>query len=179
MFENEYIMDAKRFSKWTVPKFWCLPIFYIDLFIVVAGIVGLWYFSNIVASNRWRTLSIFLIFIGIYRGFLFRWMISNKQYRVMKDKYFDNKPWKVTIYVNKNSVEQSLNGKFNSKTEWEKFKYLVEAKSFFTLKLEDGDKGMKLDKDSFTKGDAESFKDYVLSEQKHIIYQKEAPMFDK
>lgn len=179
MFENEYIMDAKRYAKWTVPKFWCLPIFYLDLLIIVVGIIGTWYFSNIMVSNRWRTLSIFLIFIGIYRGFFFRWMASNKQYRVMKDKYFDNKPWKVTIYVNKNSVEQNLNGKFNSKTEWSKFKYLIEAKTSFTLQLDDNENGMKLDKDSFTKGDSESFKNYILTEQKHIIYKKESEMLDK
>lgn len=179
MFENEYIMDSKRFCKWALPKFWLLPVFYIDLFIVLVGIVGLWYFSNIAALNRWRTLSIFLIFIGIYRAFLFRWLSAIKQYRVTKDKFFDNKPWKVTICANKNSVEQSINGKFSSKTEWEKFKYLIEAKSSFTLALDDTGKGMKLDKDSFTKGDANSFKNFVLTEQKHIIVKKEAPVFDK
>lgn len=179
MFENVYLMDSKRYSKWTVPKFYMLPIFYIYIVVFILAAVGFYVFTKISPNNRFMTLSVVLMFISVYRGIPHKWMVSNKQYRLMKQKYFNNMPWTCKVVVNSHSIELYINDKSNNTVFWNDIKKFVEAKSYFTLGTGNGREGVQLDKESFTIGDAESFKEYMKKEHPDIACEWEVPAFDK
>lgn len=179
MFENEYVMDHKRYEKWTVPKFWCVPFFYIWMVVFVISLFGIWYFTKTGTSSKWVSLAALMAFVSIYRAIPRRWMAQNKQYRVLSQQYFNEKPWTCKICINNHYIEQYLNGKQDSTIGWDQIKKLIEGKSHFLLATGNGREGVMLDKDSFTKGDPESFKAYIAKDHPTIVLEKEIAAYDK
>lgn len=179
MFENEYVMDHKRYEKWTVPKFWCVPLFYVWMVVFFISIFGIWYFTKNNVSKRWVSLAALMAFVSIYRAIPRRWMAQNKQYRVTAQQYFNEKPWTCRIVISNNYIEQYLNGKLDNTIGWDQIKKYIEGKSHILLGTGNGREGIMLDKDSFTKGKAEDLKIYVRNQHPTIIFEKEVPAYDK
>ena len=158
-------MDSKRYTKWVVPKLYALPISYVYLFIFILGIVGYWYFTKFYAGDfsRWKNVCILLVIIAVYRGLCFKWMHANKQYRLMKQQMFNDKPWECEIVVDDRSIKLNLNGKQNETYNWEHVKEIRDAKSFIRIVVESfgTEQNVMLDKDSFTKGNTDEFFKYL------------------
>lgn len=180
MFVNEYVMNRKRFDSWTTPKFWKVkPTFYVYLFLFVAGIFGWVYFKAAGASARWQSVGAFLTFVAVYRGVFFQWMRADKMFRVTKEQYYGGKDWTCKVSVEKTKIYLYINGKFNNNVEWDEIIRFEEAKTYFRLATDEFRDGVMLDKESFIKGDAESFKKWMLECHPEIEYGAVDPMFDK
>lgn len=179
MFENQYVMDSKKYEKYMVPKFYLLPIFYIYMAILVVSIIGLIYFEKHDVGTRWKTVAVFLIFIAIFRGIFRKWMVANKQYRLLKQKAFGDKPWECRTVIGNHYIELFLNGKQNNTVGWDEIKEFREAKSYFNLSTGNGRDGVMLEKDSFTKGTAAEFIEYMKREHNSIPYRPEDAPFDR
>ena len=178
MFVNEYVMNRKRFDKWTTPKFWKVkPSFYIYLGLFIAGVFGWVYFDAAGASTRWQSIGAFLTFVAVYRGVFFQWMRADKMFRVTRQKYYDEKDWTCKVKVDSDKIYLYINGKYNS-VEWNDVIKFEEAKTYFRLGTDEFREGVMLDKNSFIKGDAESFKQWVLEKHSDIPYGPVDPMWD-
>lgn len=179
MFVNEYVMNRKRFDRWTTPKFWKVtPGFYIYLGLFIAGIFGWIYFDIVDAPRRWQTVGAFLTFVAVYRGVFFQWMRADKMFRVTRQKYFGEKDWTCKVKVDDNKVYLYINGKFNNSVEWKDVVKFEEAKTYFRLGTDEFREGVMLDKESFIKGDCDSFKQWVLDRHPEVPYGPVAPMWD-
>lgn len=179
MFVNEYIMDHKRYEKWTVPKFYLLPIFYVYIVVFIVSSIGLWLFTKNGIAVRWRTLALVLMFLSIYRGIFVNWMRSNKMYRLMKQKYYGDKCWKCRVEIDDRSILLYINDKLNNEVQWNIIKKCCNAKSFIALRTEKFGEAVMLDKSSFIKGDADSFLKYMETHHKDIPIVEEDPKFNR
>lgn len=179
MFVNEYVMNRKRYDKWATPKFWKLRSFYLYLAIFAAGVFGWFYFDWVGASARWRTIGVFLVFVALYRGVFFRWMHADKTFRLTRQKYFNEKDWSCKVIVRDQDITLHINGKLNNRVEWTDIQKLEEAKTYFKLTSSDGVEGVMLDKSCFTKGDADSFKEWLKDTHPEVEQTSIAPAFDK
>ena len=72
-----------------------------------------------------------------------------------------------------------INGKLNNRVEWTDIQKLEEAKTYFKLTSSDGVEGVMLDKSCFTKGDANSFKEWLKDTHPEVEQTSIAPAFDK
>lgn len=179
MFVNEYVMTRKRYDKWATPKFWKLPIFYLYLAIFIAGVFGWIYFDRVDAPARWQTIGAFLTFVAVYRGVFFQWMHADKTFRLTRQQYFGGKDWACKVILGEKNISLYINGKLNNKVEWSEIKKLEEAKTYIKLAADVGNEGVMLDKDSFTEGDSESFKQWMHETHPQIEQGPIAPAFDK
>lgn len=179
MFVNEYVMDRRRYDKWATPKFWKLPIFYVYCVIFIAGVFGWIYFQKVDAPMRWQTIGAFLTFVAVYRGVFFQWMHADKTFRVTRETYFDGKNWTCKVIVGDKNISLYINGKANNKVDWAQIRKFEDAKTYFKLTAEEGNEGVMLDKTSFTEGDADSFRQWMLDNHPEIEYGPISPAFDK
>ena len=179
MFENEYLMTSKKYEKYIVPKFYALPIFYVYFVIFIMGIIGYYYFNKNNIDLRWKTLSVFLIFISIYRGVFYKWMLANKQYRLMQSQYFGGESWICKYVIKDESIELYLNGKLNNVVPWDKIKKWTEAKTYFALRTENYMDAIMLEKDSFVKGNIEKFKKYMFDSHTNVPFERELFKYDR
>lgn len=179
MFTNEYIMDRKRYNKWATPKFWKLPVFYVYCFIFAAGIFGWIYFEKVNAPVRWQTIGAFLTFVAVYRGIFFRWMHADKTFRVTRARYFDGKNWSCKVIIGCKDISLYINGKMNNKVAWSDIEKFEEARSYYKLAVADSNEGVILDKECFTKGDADSFKQWMRDCHPEVVYGSIESAFDK
>lgn len=179
MFINEYIMDRRRYDKWATPKFWKLPVFYLYLVIFIAGIFGWIYFDRVDAPARWQTIGAFLTFVAVYRGVFFRWMHADKTFRLTRANYFGGKDWTCKVIVGERNISLYINGKINNKVEWDQILRFEEAKSYFRLSTDEYNEGVMIDKASFTEGDTDSFRQWMLDKHPEIKYGPVTPSLDK
>lgn len=178
MFVNEYEMTRKRFIQWSTPIFYKLPIFYIYCAIIVFSVFAWWYFATNNVAVRWQTLAAFMVLISLYRGVAFRYMATDKQYRLTKENMYKNVAWMCKVEVNDGGIRVSANGKLQAYVKWERICAFEEANTFFDLKVREGDQA-RLDKAGFTKGDAESFKKYMLENHSEIPYGETDPRWNR
>lgn len=178
MFVNEYEMTRKRFVSWSTPVISKLPITYIWAVIVVISAFAWWYFAHKGIEMRWQTLAAFMVLIGLYRGFAFRYMATDKQYRLTKENMYKDVPWMCKVEVNDGGIRVSANGKLQAYVKWDRIEAFEEAKSFLDLKVKEGDQA-RLDKESFTKGDVESFKKYMADKHPDIPFREVSPRWNK
>ena len=84
--------------------------------------------------------------------------------------------WDCKVVVG-NTIRLFTNGEPNNEVFWKQVTKCVEAKSYFDLSVDND--FVRLDKNGFTKGDADSFKAWVQAEHPEIPWEKELPEFDK
>ena len=176
-FVNEYEMDMKRYVNWSTPVLWRVPIFYIYMAVMLVSIYAWWYFAQHDVAMRWQTLAAFMALICFYRGALYGKMAANKHYRITEEDHFKDGHWMCKVEVGDAGVRVSANGKMNSYVKWDRVTSFQEAKSFYDLKV--GSEQARLDKNSFTKGDAESFKAYMLEKHADIPYSEVEPRWNR
>lgn len=178
MFVNEYEMTRKRFVQWSTPNIFRLPITYIWAAVIVFAAFAWWYFAKQGIELRWQTLAAFMVLIGLYRGFAYRYMATDKQYRLTKKNMYEDVDWMCKVEVNDGGIRVSANGKLQAYVKWDRIDAFEEATSFFDLKVKEGDQA-RLDKAGFTKGDAESFKQYMLEKHADIPYRTADPRWNR
>ncbi len=178
MFINEYVMDRKRYDRWATPKFWRVPIFYVYCFVFLAGAFGWIYFRAVGAALRWQSLGACLTFVAVYRGIFFKWMHTDKTFRVTRAQYFGGKNWTCRVIVGEHNISLYINGKLNNKVEWGQVIRFEEGKTYFRLATDEYREGVMLDKASFTEGDTDSFRQWMRDNRPDIEYGPVAPMFD-
>ena len=171
MFVNEYELTRKRFHDWSVPIFYQLPIFWIYACIFSFSGLAWIYFVQHGAPLRWQTLCAFMMLFSFYRGVAYRPMAADKYYRLTKEQIYHGEPWMCKVEVNDGGIRVSANGKLQAYVKWERIEAFIEAKSFLDLKVKEGDQA-RLDKNSFTKGDVESFKKYMAEKHPDIPYKE-------
>lgn len=179
MYINEYIMNRRRYDKWATPKFWKVPIFYVYCFVFAAGVFGWIYFDKVGAAPRWQTVGAFLTFVAVYRGVFFQWMHADKTFRMMKANYFNGQDWKCKVMIMEKRIALHINGKLNNQVEWTDIVKMEEAKTYLKLSTEEKGEGIMLDKDCFTKGSAEEFKNWMKENHPEIAQVRIASAFDK
>lgn len=178
MFVNEYEMTRKRFLLWSVPKFYRIAYFYIWGAVFVFSAVAWFYFAHHDVAVRWETLAAFMCLISFYRGVAFRYMAVDKQYRLTKENMYKDVPWMCKVEVNDGGIRVSANGKLQAYVKWDRIEAFNEAESFYDLKVKDGDQA-RLDKESFTKGDAEGLKKYMKEKHPDIPWGIVPPAYNR
>jgi hypothetical protein len=180
-FGNEYEMTRKRYDMWSVPICYYTPVFWIYVVIFAVSTFALIYFKQHGVAMKWETLAAFMMFIAVYRGIAFKWMATDKQYRLTKMQVFKDKAWKCKIEVNDGGVKVMANGKTMTHLKWTQVNEFQEGKTFYDLTCTTslGEDKARLDKNSFTKGDAESFKKYMLEQHADIPYRKVDKKWDR
>ena len=181
MFVNEYEMTHKRYIKWMTAKFYKLPIFYIYVFVFILSAIAFWYFGKLKFDGfgRWQTLCVCLMFVSVYRGIFFRYLHASKSYRIKKSEAFGKNKWMCKVVIDLNHIEVFTNDEFKYRVHFDDVVSIVEAKSYATLKTRDETNSVRIDKESFTKGDYESFVKFIRGNKPNIKFEKENPSFDK
>ena len=175
MFQNEYCMDINRYRHWTCPILTKAKGFRFWLLLILVGLPSACVFYAIDARQSFKTTALLITLVGVYRGFLFRPMYANKQFRLMAAQ-FDKKSWMTKIVIG-DTLRLYVDGELNNEVQWGQVKTLVEARSYFDLEV--GGDYLRLDKASFTKGDAESFLAYMKECHPEIPHQEEKPEFNR
>lgn len=179
MYVNEYEMTWQKYVKWTVPKFYTLPIFYVYMFILIVSIVSLKYFDIFNIETRWKTLAAFLIFIAIYRGIFFKYLRAIKQFVAIKDKQFGKDKWMCKTEILDDVIVLYLNNRENNRVSFDKIKKVSIAKTYIALKSENEFEKIIIDKNSFTKGNAEDFINDLKLKHKKLIFENENIKYDR
>lgn len=171
-FGNEYEMTRKRYDLWCVAKLYCTPIFWIYFGVFFFSMFAFIYMKNVGAAQKWQTLAAFMMFISVYRGVAFKFMATDKQYRLTKKNVFKDKPWMCKVEVNDGGVKVSANGKVMTHLKWDQVKACKEGKAVFDLTCETsmGEDKARLNKASFTKGDVDSFRQYMKENHPEVPY---------
>ena len=170
-FKNVYTMNLPRYRKWMNPPMTKVKGFWIWAVVTVVGLGGLLFFRFNDYPLRLQSLSSLVLLAGVYRGFFFRRMYVDKQFRVMCMDY-GYEPftgWQNTIVVTDEGIKTYMNEKGLADVTWDKVQNLTIANGYFDLEV-DMD-FIRLDKASFTEGDPESFLAY-MTEQHPEIEQK-------
>lgn len=175
MFENVYIMDIKRYQRWTAPIVHKAKGFWIWMSVLALGTVGTIYFYTHDVSMRWQGLGLMLMLIGVYRGLLFRKMLAGKQFKLMR-AHSGMREWECKVVVG-NTIRLFINNEPNNEVFFKQVEKFVEAKSYFDMKVEND--FVRLDKACFTKGTADEFKAWMAAEHPEIPYEEEAPEFNR
>ena len=178
MFVNEYEMTRKRFLQWSTPNLFKLPITYIWMVVVLLSAFAWWYFAKMGVEMRWQTLAAFMVLIALYRGFFFRYMAVDKQYRLTKMNMYKDVAWMCKVEVTEGGIRVSANGKLQAYVKWDRIESFNEANSFYDLKVKEGDQA-RLDKNSFTKGDAEGLKQFMKEKHPEIPWDVVPPAYNK
>ena len=92
---------------------------------------------------------------------------------------FNEKDWLCKVIVRDKDISLHINGKLNNRVEWSDIKKLEEAKTYFKLTSPDGVEGVMLDKECFTEGNADSFKEWMSNVHPEIEQVPIAPAFNK
>jgi len=178
-FVNEYEMTRERFVKWSTSKLSRQPIFYVLMGMLAISIFAWIYFAQHDAPQRWETLAAFIALISLYRGVFYGPMAASKSYKLTIEHTYHNEPWMCKIEVAEGGIRVSANGKMHSYIKWERVSSFQEAKSFFDIKVDGDTNQARLDKESFTLGDAESFKEWMLKEHPEVPYREVDPAWNK
>ena len=83
------------------------------------------------------------------------------------------------VVVGGKNISLYINGKINNKVEWEDIQKYEEAKSYYKLTTGENNEGVLLDKQCFTQGDVEVFKQWMIEQHPEIEYGWIHPMYDK
>lgn len=178
MFVNEYEMTRKRFVSWSTPNIFKLPITYIWLAVIAFSLFAWIYFTKTGTALRWQTLASFMVLIALYRGFAFRYMATDKQYRITKEHMYKDVPWMCKVEINDGGIRVSANSKLQAYVKWDRIASFEEANTFLDLKVKEGDQA-RLDKEGFTKGDVESFKKWMAENHPEIPFGEVDPRWNK
>ena len=81
--------------------------------------------------------------------------------------------------IREKDIALYINNKINNHVNWEDLTKFEEAKTYYKLTSKDQIEGVMLDKESFTKGNSESFKQWMLEQHPEIEYGPIDPAFDK
>lgn len=175
MFQNEYCMDINRYRRWTSPILTKAKGFRFWLLLTLIGLFSICMLYAIGARQNFKTTALLITSAAFYRGFLFRSMYANKQFRLLSAQ-FKKRSWMTKIVIS-DTIQLYMDGELNNEVQWSQVDKLVEAKSYFDLEV-NGD-FLRLDKAKFTQGDAESFLAYLKERHPEIPYQEEKPEFNR
>ena len=175
MFENRYVMNAKLYRRWMVPVFYRTKFFWIMLAVFLTGTVSTVVFYSTGASDKWKTLGLLMMFIGLYRGMCFDWITADKQFKIMSARS-GKKQWDCRIVIGR-TIRMFMDEKLNNEVFFGSIKTFTEGKSYFDLGAEQD--RVRLDKAGFVKGTAEDFKAWMLSEHPEIEYKRAENQFDR
>lgn len=168
MIENECVMTRDRFVRWTVPKFYALPIFYIYICIIVSDVLGFWYYIKHGGDSKQLILLFFLIAICfLYLAFFHKWIVAISQYKELYRK-LGNKKWTQKVIINKESIELYVNDDLTNKLSWSEIKKVAIAKSFIALKRNIESEKIIIFDDSYKTGTKESLLTFIKGNYKNL-----------
>lgn len=178
-FRNEYTLNMQRYRMWMRPPltkvkgfwFWC-PLTLVSLGLLI-------YLRVNAYPIRLQSLASLILLAAVYRGFFFRAMYVDKQFRVMCMDY-GYEPftgWKNTIEVDDAGIRTFMNEKPIADVTWDKVQNLTIANGYYDLEV-DLD-FIRLDKACFTEGDSESFLRYMTEQHGDIEQKAEKNDFSK
>ena len=106
-------------------------------------------------------------------------MHADKTFRLTRATYFNGQNWTCKVIIGEKNISLYINGKINNKVEWKEILKFEEAKSYFKLSTNEQNEGVMIDKSSFTEGDADSFRQWMLDKHPDIAYGPVAPYLNK
>lgn len=178
MFQVKYFMDMNRYRSWTCPPahktrgFW----FWLILLVVAVPCFVIFRMKNF--DLRMQSMAAMLSLVALYRGFLFRPMYANKQFRVMCINYHKEKRngWDSRVDVTEEGIHTYMDDESRGMITWDQVKsYTVTSKYVdFNVMLD----FIRLPKDCFTVGTAEEIVAWMEEHHPEIERQKETSEFD-
>lgn len=175
MFQNEYCMDINRYRHWTSPILTKAKGFWFWLVLTLIGLPTACVLYAIDAKQSFKSAALLVTLAAFYRGFLFRPMYANKQFRLLSARV-GKKSWMTKIVIS-DTIRLYVDGELNNEVSWSQVEGLVDAKSYFDLEV-CGDY-LRLDKAAFTQGDTAGFLSYMKERHPEIPYREEKPEFDR
>lgn len=179
MIENEYVMTRDRYIKWTMPKFYALPIFYIYVVIFMLSILGLWYFIKHDATRQTILLFVFISFAVFYLAIFHKWVNAISQYKVLLKKAFNGNAWKQKIVINNDNIELYVNDELTNKVKWTDIKKVTIAKSSISLKRTLESDKITFFNDSYNKGTSESLITFIKEKYSKIPIESERIRYNR
>jgi hypothetical protein len=176
MFQNEYTMDVVRYRRWTTPIMHKAKGFWFWLVLVLVGLPAMVILRDMQAKQSYQTAAALLTLAALYRGFFFRGMYANKQFRLLSNR-MGKKSWDTRILVDDKTFIMYVDGEKNNEVSWKQISRLVEAKSYIDVEV--GGDFMRLDKAGFTRGDAAGFLQFVRDKHPEVRVEREKPAMDR
>ncbi len=175
-FKNVYKMDMNRYRKWMNPPLTKVKGFWFWAPLSLLALAALLYFRAKAYPLRLQSLSSLILLAALYRGFFFRRMYVDKQFRIMCMDY-GYEPfvgWQNTIVVDDEGIRTFMDEKPMANVTWDQVQNLTIARGYFDLEV-DMD-FIRLDKASFVEGNTESFLAYMT--EKHSDIEQKAEKDD-
>ena len=173
MIVNEYKMTRERFIKWTMPKFYALPIFYIYVCIFIGAILGLWYFIKHNGTKQMILLCIFIAVAIFYLAVFHKWVTAISQYKLLYKKAFKCNCWTQRVEADKDSIKLFVNNELTNTVKWSDIKKVAVAKSSVSLRNNIESDKITLFDDSYVKGSKDEFLSLIKSNFANLPIEKE------
>lgn len=177
MFRNEYEMTLSRYRKWLCPPVYKVKGFWFWTVMTVISCGVLVYARKNGLPIRIQSLSALILLCSVYRGFFFRAMYVDKQFRVMCMDYgkTETHSWKNTIEVDENGIRTFMDGAPMANVTWDRVQNLTLAEEYVDLEVDQA--FIRLDKACFTVGDAESFLAWMDEHHPELERKEEVKQF--
>lgn len=165
LFENCYTMSKMRLDEWAKRPIKKNNISFMWLGVMVFAFFMLVYYilnKNIVFS----VLFMLLMAFSIYRYFFKAKIVLTKQFKILSSIQGKEEWERVIQFTNSINV---TNGNAKMTYQWSQINEFIDDKDYFILVFKN-DVGIRLDKNGFTKGTADSFLDFVKREYQSIPF---------
>ena len=178
MFQVKYFMDMNRYRHWTCPPAHKTKGFLFWLILLVVAVPCFVIFRMNNFDLRMQSMAGMLGLVALYRGFLFRPMYANKQFRIMCINYHkeERQGWDSRVDVTEEGIHTYMDDELRGTVLWDQVKsYTVTSKYVdFNVMLD----FIRLPKDCFTVGTAEEIVAWMEEHHPEIERQKETSEFD-
>ena len=178
MFQVKYFMDMNRYRQWTCPAPHKTKGFWFWLALLVISTPLMFYFRAIDSDLRLQSMSAMCMLIAVYRGFLFRPMYANKQFKVMCVNYHkeERDGWDSGVKVEEDGVETFMDDESRGCVTWDQVQSMTVTSGYADLNV--ATDFIRLPKDCFTKGSLEEFLAWMDQNHPEIERKRETKEFD-
>lgn len=177
MFQVKYFMDMNRYRKWTCPPahktrgFW----FWLILFVVAVPLFAYLRVNDL--HLRMQSMSAMVALVALYRGFLFRPMYANKQFRIMCINYHkeERQGWDSRVDVTEEGIHTYMDDESRGIISWDQVKSYTVTSEYADFNVTQD--FIRLPKECFTVGTLEEFLVWMKENHPEIDREQETKEF--
>ncbi|MGM9661704.1 MAG: YcxB family protein [Oscillospiraceae bacterium] len=174
MYQVKYQMDMKRYRQWTCPPVTKTRGFWFWLVLLVVSTAALVYFRSIESEMRFQSLAALLILCSLYRGFFFRPMYANKQFRLMRMQY-GKEAWDSQVDIDDEGIRTYMDGEQQASVTWDQVESFTVTTNYFDFEV---DKDfIRLPRDCFTEGSDTAFLQWMDEQHAAVPRKQESKEF--
>lgn len=178
MFQVKYHMDMKRYRSWTCPPVHKTRGFWFWLALLIVCLPAMIWLRVTDGNMRLQSLTAMGVLIAVYRGFLFRPMYANKQFRVMCIDYKkeSHEGWNSRVDIGEDGIDSFMDDRQLNHVNWDEVDFVVSTTNYVDFSVEQD--FIRLPKDSFTVGTAEEFVAWLDEKHPDLRRKQEVKAFD-